>query len=427
LRELETWCEDNFLKLDVKKSVVMIFGPLPNPIPAIAIYGTCLQVKDIWPYVGVWLQSTSRDIFAAHYHKKLELAISSSRSLFGCERLVGRARLPPHIARILYLALVDCHLIHGCDVAVDVDPSSFQPLYKLQLRLLRRILGLPHNSPITPLFTELDLIPLRTRRLELCLNYLTYAVSLPDSDLVSLALQASSNLRSRGCSCWLMDIDWAISNLPGSQDHLPALAHLTPSSMKFIFTYVRELTFHRLNSDLDCLHRLRFLKARLEPQENGPSVAVSIHLRHYLRLVTNFRHRHALTRLLCGSLAPGMFRATPGKCTLRNGQVNSDYTCRRCGAPFETPEHVLLQCSGIPELLPIRTQFRASLMSSIPDLNPQLQLSDGDALRLLKRAIFSWTEVRTTAKFVHNAIQLWSLSTTNTRIIYGSEDEEDEM
>jgi hypothetical protein len=239
-----------------------------------------------------------------------------------------------------YHNLVDCHLTHGCDVAVDVEPTSFQPLYQLQLRLLRRILGLPYNSTIAPLFTELNLFPLQTRRLELSLKFLSYAVSLPDSDFVSLALQANSDLRSTGNPCWLMDINWAVSNLPGSCYRLPALKDLTSSSITSLINNIRLSTIRRLDNDLKNFHKLQLLKGCLEPQPKGPPLALSMHLRHYLCLIKDFRHRHSLTRLLCGSLAPGMFRATPGKCTLDAGQLHPQYTCRRCNAPFETPEHV---------------------------------------------------------------------------------------
>jgi hypothetical protein len=132
LHELEAWCTDNFLSLDVKRSVIMIFGPLPSPLPRLTLSNRPLQIKESWPYVGIWLQSTSRDIFATHYRKKSEAAVASARSVFGCERLVGRSRIPPHVARLLYLALIDCHLTHGCNVAVDVDPSSMNLLFDIQ-------------------------------------------------------------------------------------------------------------------------------------------------------------------------------------------------------------------------------------------------------------------------------------------------------
>jgi hypothetical protein len=55
LHELESWCSDNFLSLDVKKSVMMIFGPLPSPLPRLTLSDCRLEIKQSWPYVGVWL------------------------------------------------------------------------------------------------------------------------------------------------------------------------------------------------------------------------------------------------------------------------------------------------------------------------------------------------------------------------------------
>ncbi|KAF9074624.1 hypothetical protein BDP27DRAFT_1316564 [Rhodocollybia butyracea] len=105
-------------------------------------------------------------------------------------------------------------------------------------------------------------------------------------------------------------------------------------------------------------------------------------------------------------------------------QSPTQLSCRRCQASFETPEHVLLQCLGIPELVAVRNDFRTRGAVSIPDLHPRFVLSDGDAISLLKQAIFSWTAVSFTAKFVYKAIQIWSFTVTGGRVRYGSESED---
>jgi len=66
------------------------------------------------------------------------LGSGAGNSIFGCQRLVGRKRLLPRIACTVYLAVVDCHLIHGYDVAVDVDQASTEPLYKAQERFFKQ-------------------------------------------------------------------------------------------------------------------------------------------------------------------------------------------------------------------------------------------------------------------------------------------------
>lgn len=180
-------------------------------------------------------------------------------------------------------------------VAVDTNDSCCTPLYKIQILLLRRILGLPNNSIITPVFTELELLPLRTHRLELSLKFLSAAVSLSNDDLVSLALQASSNLRLSGNPSWLMDIDWAVRNLPGSHECLPALSLITHSSIKAVINGIRAATLLRLDHDVHNMHKLHLLRGCLEPLQDGTAVAHTVYLRHYLVQVRNFRHCHSLT------------------------------------------------------------------------------------------------------------------------------------
>ncbi|KAF9063918.1 hypothetical protein BDP27DRAFT_1426388 [Rhodocollybia butyracea] len=118
-----------------------------------------------------------------------------------------------------------------------------------------------------PLSTELYILPLCTRQLELNLKFLSYVVTLPPMDLVSLALQASSNLRMRAMPSWLMDVDWAIRNLPGSHEHLHTLQLIDPASIKRLTHGIRTMTLQQLDHNIDMMHKLRLLRGRLEPSK----------------------------------------------------------------------------------------------------------------------------------------------------------------
>lgn len=67
--------------------------------------------------------------------------------------------------------------------------NSVEMLENVQLRCLRRMLGLTTRSITTPLYTELDIMPLRPRRVILTLDYLIYLLKLPPTHYASLALQ----------------------------------------------------------------------------------------------------------------------------------------------------------------------------------------------------------------------------------------------
>ncbi|KAJ7070080.1 hypothetical protein C8F01DRAFT_1115175 [Mycena amicta] len=103
--------------------------------------------------------------------------------------MTRRRTSSPDIACQLYYALRDCHLMHGCDVMLDVDPRSFAWLDDLNRAILRRMLGVGSRSGIPQLYSELGIYPLKVRRLELALRYLKYLVGLPSTHLARKAAE----------------------------------------------------------------------------------------------------------------------------------------------------------------------------------------------------------------------------------------------
>ncbi|THU96601.1 hypothetical protein K435DRAFT_664158, partial [Dendrothele bispora CBS 962.96] len=112
----------------------------------------------------------------------------------------------------LYTALVDCHLIHGCKIMVDVSQDSLRALEKVQLR---RLLCLSSHSIKAVLFTELGLLPIHYRRLILCLRFLAHlGVTLPAHKYARMAIEANISLVRDGIPCWLQDLRIALARLP---------------------------------------------------------------------------------------------------------------------------------------------------------------------------------------------------------------------
>ncbi|THU79570.1 hypothetical protein K435DRAFT_875349 [Dendrothele bispora CBS 962.96] len=151
-------------------------------------------------------------------------------------------------------------------------------------------------------------------------------------------------------------------------------------------------------------HRLSLLRGRIEPTDpdgdERPSSPV-LRFRHYLHRVSYHRHRRSLTRLVSGNVSPFIFRCSPGRRYTEGDNVNSKL-CRLCKTTYETPEHVLLSCRRIPDMVTLRTEFLRST-----HLDPDLQRSDSHVFELLKSLIFSWELVPVTAKFVHEGLIIW--------------------
>ena len=53
-----------------------------------------------------------------------------------------------------------------------------------------------------------------------------------------------------------------------------------------------------------------------------------------------------------------------------------DRPCRLCGRDVQSPEHALLVCSGVPELVDARDRFVAQVRTRCPDLVQQLSTDD---------------------------------------------------
>ncbi|KAJ3855988.1 hypothetical protein EV368DRAFT_8559, partial [Lentinula lateritia] len=246
----------------------------------------------------------------------------------------------PSITKQLYTALVDCHLTNGCEIIPDTDPGLIQILEDVQLRFLRRMLNLSNNSVITPLFTESGIMPIRTRRASLALRYLKYLIALPPSHYAFLALWENNNLRRTSSPCWLSDLDYAISQLPGHH-RLPHLRDLNSDCIDTLIKTIEFSTKSELQSHIDTWSKLSLLRNRLEPKETGPAKQQMIGLRHYLTQVQNHAHRRTVTKLLCGDLTPQVFRASASPLRQLTPTEVLNRACRACNRQGETPQHLL--------------------------------------------------------------------------------------
>jgi hypothetical protein len=208
-----------------------------------------------------------------HYVVKADAANASSRCLSGSEHLCGRGNVPPMVAKTLYTALIDCHLIHGCEVVIDVHRPSLEKFVEIQKRCLRQILRVRWNSVIEPLFTELGVWPIGPRRLLLALRYLDYLISRDDDHLAWAALLQSYDLWKEGHSCWVGDLDLKLYEYTGLRLPLPEQweSNMLKSLKDRLYTCIIGGMRMRIHS----IPRRFLLHDRLEPQED-PSAKIGV-------------------------------------------------------------------------------------------------------------------------------------------------------
>ncbi|KAJ3822387.1 hypothetical protein F5880DRAFT_1484214, partial [Lentinula raphanica] len=317
-------------------------------------------------------------------------------------------------------------LTHGCEVIIDTNKSSLSLLEDAQHLILRRLLGLSRNSILAPLFTETGIMPIRPRRVILALRYLAYILDLAHDHYAYLALLEKMRIFFlMGERSWLSDLDWAIQNLPGSSSSLPCLDALSTQSITALSKAVTDSTMSSLQLFIDQSPRLALLQNRQEPHKDGTKSRPVCSLRHYLTLVRSPDHRVTLTKLLCGDLTPVTFHASPASAPPLPVCDHQAKGCRACHLPLqpESPQHVLLQCQFIPELVDLRNGFLTRMSLHFP-LPHSLRFDHASATHYLKLFVFNWDSVVETAKFIHEGISLWKSYLKDDRAT--TTDDEDE-
>ncbi|KAJ3546978.1 hypothetical protein NM688_g5451 [Phlebia brevispora] len=281
LDDLFSWCGVNFMVMHRTKTCGMVFGPIPRPLPTLYVDSTALRWVPEYPYIGVIFSSTTPDIFRTHLHTCARRARQLAYGCYSVEGYIGA--LPAWVARTLYTARVDPHLTLACEVIPDVVRSELAPLEDVQHMYLRRLLGLNSRSCLAPLFTETGLLPLRYRRAQLTLQYLSYVLSAPHT-IAFDALQESHALLSAGHSSWLSDLWHALHNLPV---HVPLNieGRITKEAVEAAMQQIQLAVDSHLSSTIAYSPRLHLLRDRVELNRNGKKVPGVMAFRQYLRIL----------------------------------------------------------------------------------------------------------------------------------------------
>jgi hypothetical protein len=401
MNTLWKWCSVNFMIINAIKSLLMIYGSIPRLLPIFHFGTEAVTIVKSTKYVGFNLNSTKRNIFEDHYEKKASKARAIANTLLGLESMVGV--LPPWEARKMYMALVDPHLTHGCEISLDVNPDLLKPLEDVQTEFLRRILGVNKRSMIAPLFTETGLVPLRFRRVILALTHLKYLLAVNNDRYVKAAMCDSVLLLDSGMPSWAMDLCYVIDKLP-FRIVLPNLATITPNMVDRVIKSVDAGLQAYLQWSIDSPDspKLYLLRGRLEPEKDSAPVLKTLQFRHYLNVV-NPKHRKALTQLLLSShcLALEILRWVE----FRRPRIDRHLrVCRFCKTEIESPEHALLECTAELELTQLRQDFFVRMRKDLPGLPP---LNSMPTAKFFTHMVAYRETISLVAKFAYEVTQLF--------------------
>jgi hypothetical protein len=257
LSTLEVWCSRNFILVNLIKTIILIYGATSLPLPTFHLGTIELSVKSEEKYVGVNLRTDTRNMFQDHYTAKARTARYCAHRIMAVEDMTGR--LTPKELKQLYMARVDCHLIHGCEISPDSEDVHVNQLCKVQVNFIRQMLNLHRRSMIAPLFTETGIMPIRVRRLLLGLSHLRYFIGFNEDHYARAALNSSIELTSKGKKSWVSDLIKAVTRLPF---HCPELIVTRQTSDKDVEDYsklVQKLMLEWLQGEIDSSDKLYLL------------------------------------------------------------------------------------------------------------------------------------------------------------------------
>ncbi|KAI0693700.1 hypothetical protein C8T65DRAFT_585580, partial [Cerioporus squamosus] len=357
----EQYCGDNSLTPSIPKTYAALYGPIPNPPPVLTLQRKPLTWVDTATYTGVTLSSTARNVFKAHYAAKEKAARKVANGALALEQYIGA--IPPPIALRMFRALVEPHLTYGCEIAVDVQPTVLEPLEKVEVAFLRRVLSLGSQCQLVPLYLETGVWPLRYRRLSLVLRYLHYILT-DGPEFLRAASRDSFALATRSSACggpapsWWSDLYLALATLPVPVHTLPLDQYPTADSVRQCLVQLEHSLFESFATSIRNAVRLPAQLARLRRPRPPSSLTALCALQPYLSL-PNARLRGALVRLVCSEhpLAIEALRRLPEGEEVPRQQRACRFCRRRGSVEDECHEpHVLLYCSA-PALCNLRGTF----------------------------------------------------------------------
>ncbi|KAJ6564137.1 hypothetical protein B0H19DRAFT_1067729 [Mycena capillaripes] len=247
-------------------------------------------------YLGVWLETGLKSNWREQYKVKAGKAATVTNVLLGLDCFVGK--IPAWDARTLYMARVDPYLTARCDVCLDMDIKSLALLERVQLKFLRRMLGLGRRSMKAVLFSETGIWPIKYRRAFLALKYLCYLLQLDPKRPAANSLQESLALAYQQRLCWINDLRIVLSRL-----HVPVNLDISRGfgvkEVEIAMKGVEKSMELWIDDEIQSSSRVRDILPDRKKMDTKTNTLVkkSLDFRHYLRIASP-ENRRALTKMV---------------------------------------------------------------------------------------------------------------------------------
>ena len=177
LAKLEQWSRTNGLQFSSEKSAAIIFSRTMNiqPSQSLRLHNNEIPYVTNFKFLGVILD---RRLSMARHIKYIGVKCNSRLNLFRC--ITGATYGADRETLIrLYRSLVLPIIEYGAVVYAGGVPSALKSLETIQNSFIRISIGAMKTSPIAALQVEADISPLRLRRQELSIRYVTKIKQFP--------------------------------------------------------------------------------------------------------------------------------------------------------------------------------------------------------------------------------------------------------
>jgi hypothetical protein len=198
LDELNAFCKERDLTVNVKKTKVVVFGSRVNSSP-LHYDGSLVEEVASFRYLGIELHR-SGSLKTAVEH----LAAVGQRAVFALRRRCADLKInDPAIVCQLFDALVKPILSYGCEPWVD-DPGT-KSLEAIHRSFLKSLLGVNDTTPSQIVIAKFGRFPSILFWRQQALKYKARMSTLLPSRLMSLTFNVQQALSSRQ-KCWLLKL-----------------------------------------------------------------------------------------------------------------------------------------------------------------------------------------------------------------------------
>jgi len=362
LRGLQQYCDENLLTISVKKSVIVAFynsvdgKEIAEPV---LLNGVPLTEEEWTNYIGVTFDSNNPLQYQRHIRRRANAAKLKADALLRTMELSNH-KIPVVELLALYKTEVLSRMLFGAELTITC--AKIDEFHKVEMGFLRRLLRISDTSTVEGVYLELDMLPVRIKRLEKALTFFLYASSSEGPALVRHAMWSNYQLPPHA---WAARRSWFFAlrlelrkygvGIPGmSGPEGIDWSTLGYDQAEVTTTLITQLRTAARQQMIDSLA----LKTKFSILNASPPTAFM----RYLDILSP-RQREQMTRL---RLSEHYLAVERGRYT-RPVTLHDERKCRLCPhGEVEDEIHVLADCNGNSTIVDARILLGDELMKLDP-------------------------------------------------------------